>query len=93
MKEIKKNFIKYVSLNVISMIALSCYILGDTYFVAKALGSEGLAALNFSISIYSIINGIGLMIGIGGGTDYSLSYQKKEESWKLIQFTFTALVY
>lgn len=79
MKEIKKNFIKYVSLNVISMIALSCYILGDTYFVAKALGSEGLAALNFSISIYSIINGIGLMIGIGGGTDYSLSYQKKEE--------------
>ena len=79
MVEIKRDFIKYVSLNVMSMIALSCYILGDAYFVAKGLGGEGLAALNFSISVYSIINGFGLMIGIGGGTDYSLTQHKEGE--------------
>lgn len=79
MKGIKRDFAKYVSLNIMSMVALSCYILGDTYFVAKAMGSDGLAALNFCISIYSIINGFGLMIGIGGGTDFSLTHHKKEE--------------
>lgn len=67
-----KLFIKYVSLNVAGMIALSCYILADTFFVAKALGSDGLAALNFSISIYSVLQGFGLMIGIGGATRYTI---------------------
>ena len=59
---ILKNFIKYVSLNVLGMIGLSCYILADTFFISKAFGSDGLASLNFAISIYCIINGMGLMI-------------------------------
>ncbi len=67
-----KIFIKYVSLNVMGMLGLSSYILADTFFVAKAMGTNGLAALNFSISIFSIINGIALMIGIGGATKYSI---------------------
>lgn len=67
-----KNFYKYVSLNVIGMIGISLYVLADTFFVAKALGSNGLAALNFSISIYCIVNGVGLMLGIGGATKYTV---------------------
>ncbi len=67
-----KTYIKYVSLNIMGMIALSCYILADTYFISKALGATGLAALNLSISIYSVIHGIGLMIGIGGSTRFSI---------------------
>ncbi len=35
-------FARYVSLNVMGMIGLSCYILADTYFVSKALGRRGL---------------------------------------------------
>lgn len=68
-----------MSLNVIGMIGLSCYILADTFFVSKALGANGLAALNFSISIYCIINGAGLMIGIGGATKYSILKSKNED--------------
>ena len=34
--------------------------------------AEGLAALNLAISISSIINGTGLMLGIGGATRYNL---------------------
>ena len=50
MKEnILKDFSKYVSLNILGMIGLSCYILADTFFVSKALGANGIAALNFSI--------------------------------------------
>jgi putative MATE family efflux protein len=71
-KNLLRNFTKYVSLNILGMIGLSFYILADTYFVSKALGSTGIAALNLSISIYSVIHGIGLMIGIGGATRFSI---------------------
>ena len=67
-----KVFAKYVSLNVLGMIALSCYILADTFFVSKALGAAGLAALNLAIPVYNFIHGSGLMIGMGGGTKYSI---------------------
>ncbi|EGT3617484.1 MATE family efflux transporter, partial [Clostridium perfringens] len=80
MKELKLKFMKYVSLNVMGMIGLSCYILADTFFVAEALGTVGIAALNFSISIFSILQGIGLMIGIGGATDFSISKEEKSNS-------------
>lgn len=71
-KSIYKKFMKYVSLNVLGMIGLSCYILADTFFVAKGLGPTGIAALNFSIPIYSVIHGSGLMIAMGGATRYSI---------------------
>ena len=54
------------------MIGLSCYILADTFFVSKGLGTNGLTALNLAIPIYSFIHGSGLMIGMGGGTKYSI---------------------
>lgn len=71
-KYLLSNFAKYVSLNILGMIGLSVYILADTYFVSKALGSMGIVALNLSISIYSVIHGMGLMIGIGGATRFSI---------------------
>lgn len=67
-----KEFVKYSSLNVLGMIGLSCYILADTFFVSKGLGTNGLAALNLAIPIYSFIHGSGLMLGIGGATKYSI---------------------
>lgn len=72
-------FIKYASLNVLGMIALSCYILADTFFVSKALGANGLTALNLAIPVYSFINGSGLMIGMGGGTKYSIFKSQKNK--------------
>ena len=86
-KSILKNFIKYVSLNIMGMIGLSCYILADTFFVAKALGATGIAALNFSISIYSVIHGTGLMIGIGGATRYSILKSRNKDMKANIIFT------
>ena len=62
----KGTFVKYVSLNIIGMMGLSCYILADTFFVAQGIGVNGLSALNLAIPIYSFINGTGLMIGMGG---------------------------
>lgn len=70
------------------MIGLSCYIIADTFFISKAIGATGIAALNFSISIYSIISGLGFMIGMGGATRYSIlktreKYDKANQTYTL----------
>ena len=76
-----KDFIKYSSLNVLGMVALSCYILADTFFVSRGLGTNGLTALNLAIPVYNFIHGTGLMLGMGGATKFSVykSQGRKEE--------------
>ena len=58
-----KEYGKYVCLNVLGMIGLSCYILADTFFVSLGLGNAGLTALNLAIPVYSAVHGTGLMLG------------------------------
>ena len=67
-----RAFTKFVSLNILGMVGLSCYILVDTFFVSKGLGMKGLAALNLAIVIYSLIQAVALMIGIGGATKFTV---------------------
>lgn len=71
-KTLRRELAGYISLNVLGMIGLSCYILADTYFIAKGMGAKGLAALNLAIAVYSFIHGSGLMIGIGGATRFTI---------------------
>ena len=68
----KRSFFQYVSLNVLGALGLSGYILADTLFVAHRLGTDGLAALILAISVFGLINGLGLMLGIGGATRYAI---------------------
>lgn len=86
-----REFVKYTSLNVLGMAGLSCYILADTFFISKGLGANGLAALNLAIPIYSFIHGCGLMLGIGGGTKYSIF--KGQNSSKNANAVFTNTLY
>lgn len=72
-RSLRGVFARYVSLNMLGMLGLSCYILADTFFVARALGETGLAALNLAIPVYGLINGSGLMIGTGGAIRFSVS--------------------
>lgn len=68
----RRDFFRYAALNIMGMIGLSCYILADTYFVARGLGADGLAALNLAIPIYSFVHGSGLLFGVGGATKYAV---------------------
>ena len=86
-----KEFFYYVIMIVIGMIGLSCYILADTFFVSKGLGTNGLTALNLAIPIYSFVHGSGLMIGMGGATRYSIF--RGEKSWKNAQKVFVHGIY
>lgn len=67
------QFARYVSFNVLSMLGLSLYVLADTFFIANGVGSHGLTALNLVLPVYSFFNGIGLMLGMGGATRYSVA--------------------
>lgn len=86
-----REFVRYTSLNVLGMIGLSCYILADTFFISLGLGADGLAALNLAIPIFSFINGSGLMIGMGGGTWYSILQSQGEH--REANRTFTNVLY
>lgn len=88
----RKEYITYVSLNVLGMIGLSCYILADTFFVANGLGADGLAALNLAIPIYSFIHGSGLMLGMGGAGRYVIFKNRGGASDGNAVFTHTVLL-
>lgn len=76
-----RDFIRYTTLSVLGTLGVSCYILADTFFVSKGLGTNGLAALNLAIPVYNFIHGTGLMLGMGGATKFSIyrSQNQKEE--------------
>lgn len=69
----KNQFVKYVSLNVLGMVGLSCYILADSYFIAKSQGADGLTALNLALPIYNLIFAVGSMTGVGSAIRYTIA--------------------
>ncbi len=75
---IKKQFFKYVSLNILAMIGTSCYILADTFFIANGVGADGLTALNVAISLYSCMFSLALMVGIGGATRFAVCKSRRQ---------------
>lgn len=78
-KNLFKKFGKYASLNMLGMLGVSCYILADTFFIANGVGAEGIAALNLVIPVIQIMNGLGLMIGMGAATRFSLTKATERE--------------
>ena len=79
MKEINRKFLKYVTLNVLSMLGYSAYILADTYFIANGVGENGLVALNLCLPVYSVVIGTGVLLGMGASTRFSMALGAKEE--------------
>lgn len=73
------NFYRYVSMSILGMLGSAVTILTDTFFVSDRLGVNGLAALNITISIFGLINGLGMLLGIGGATYYSISKARGED--------------
>ena len=80
MKSTFKDFQHYVILNIVGQISYSCYTMTDTFFVAAACQTDGLTALNLAFLIFCILNGLGLMIGIGGGSQYAISRHHQDKA-------------
>lgn len=86
-----RPFARYVSFNVLGMVGVSVYILADTFFIANGVGSDGLAALNFSIVLYTVLQATGLMLGIGAATEFQVCSARGDRTGANRVFT-TALV-
>lgn len=84
-----RTFISYVILNMLGMLGISCYILADTYFIANGIGADALTALNLALPIFGFMNGIGLLLGIGSGTRYTIlmARDKKDEANRVFSQT------
>lgn len=93
MKELKKELAKYIAANVCGMIGLSCYILADTFFIANAIGANGLTALNLALPIYSMVHGSGLMLGMGGATRFSIARGQNQQRMADQIFSQTVILY
>lgn len=78
-RDVKKMFFKYLIPSVGGMLGVSFYVLGDTMIVGRGIGSVGLAALNISIPMINVFNGLGLLFGIGASTAISISRGRGEE--------------
>ncbi len=74
-----KEYFHYTALSILGTLGVSCYILADTFFISKGLGTAGLAALNLAIPMYNLIHGCGLMLGMGGGTIFSIACGRKDK--------------
>lgn len=84
-------FAHYVSVNILSMVGLSCYILADTAFVANGAGAGGLAALNLVLPVYFVVSGLGQMLGMGGATQFAIFQGEAEEEKGNRVFTETLM--
>lgn len=77
---INQIFLKYVVQNILGMIGISMYILADTFFISRSVGSNGITALNLVLPIYSCIFAIGMMIGVGSAIRFTIAKGMGDES-------------
>ena len=75
---ITKQFGKYVSQNIFGMLGVSCYIIADTFFIAKAAGTNGITVLNLVLPIFNLIFAIGAMTGVGSATRFTILRAQKD---------------
>lgn len=71
-KSVFREFLRYITMNMLGMIGLSCYIFADTFFIANRFGPDGISAINLAMPIFGFTLAAGLMLGHGGGTRYSI---------------------
>ena len=62
------------------MVGMSCYIIADSFFIAKAEGANGLTALNLVLPLYNLIFAIGSMVGVGSAIRYSVLKARGDSS-------------
>ena len=73
------------------MVGMSLYILADTFFISKAVGSNGITALNLVLPVYNLIFAIGAMIGVGSAIRYVVEKNKGDTSGE--SYFFHALLW
>ena len=90
--DMKRIFLKYLIPSVGGMLGVSLYVLGDTIIVGRGIGSVGLAALNISIPMINVFNGLGLLFGMGASTAISISRGRGDDKQVNNIFTISIIL-
>ena len=85
-----RSFGRYAAPGILGQVGISCYILADTFFVSRGTGATGLAALNIALPLYNLMNGIGLMIGVGSATNFTICRAQGQQKEADRAFTHAA---
>lgn len=88
---ITKTYISYLVPTIIGMLTNSVYCIVDVMFVGIYIGSEGLAAFNIAMPIFTMFSSIGLLLGVGGATTISVLVGQGDKSNVNKVFSFTIL--
>lgn len=72
-KSVNKVYLKYLIPTLLGMLSNSIYCIIDIYFVSAGSGSQGLAAMNICMPVFTILSCVGLLFGVGGATIMSIS--------------------
>lgn len=86
---IVKTYISYLIPTIIGMLTNSVYCIVDVMFVGVCIGSDGLAAFNIAMPIFTIYSSVGLMLGVGGATTISVLVGQGDQKNVNKIFSFT----
>lgn len=75
-QSVAKSFFQYLIPTLFGMMLMSVNIVVDGIFVGNGVGSVALASVNIAVPVFSVIISIALLIGMGGGTLYSIAMGK-----------------
>lgn len=89
--DIKKLYLRYFFPTVSGALVTSIYILFDTIFIGQGVGGDGLAALNIVLPIYSLVFGIGYLLGIGGSTVLGIERGRNNEKKAIKIFSLSVI--
>ncbi len=84
-------FFQYLIPSVLGMLAISSASIVDGYFIGNYVGDLGLAAINISLPIFSLLFGLSLMLGIGGSVTSGKLIGEKDIKNASIIFTKTVI--
>lgn len=86
---ISKLYRSYVIPTFIAMTSNSLYCLADVFFVSKGSGSDGLAALNITMPLFTLFSAIGLIFGVGGASYMSMMEGANKQRERHVAFSMS----
>lgn len=90
--ELLSKFFRYALPGMFGMLGISCYILADTFFISLGMGMNGVAALNLAMPSYSLVHGLGLLLGMGGAIRFSVLKSRGDGQGASAVFTAVCLI-
>ena len=67
-ESVGKLFSRYLFPSICATIMISINFFVDTLCIGRAMGEGGLAALNLSLPVTSLLSAVGSLLGVGGST-------------------------